>query len=308
MTAIDLKQMIEDTNNNLFDSLEVKILEHSVLNYSNKTQIVTFECFIPRCILAEVNTHRVFSRNTGSTRAIPVKKSITNVASKPFIPFYFGENQPGMQSKETMVGWKLFLAKKIWNLHRRLTLASSFLLMKLGLHKMWAGRILEPHSYVKQVITATSYDNFFTLRIHGDAQPEIVVMAHKMKELIKKSIPKELNPAMIHQATHWHLPYITKEERIKYINSPEFLAKISASRCARTSYLTQDGVVPNVERELRTFKMLAEAEPIHASPLEHQAYPAKQKGTQSRNFTGFIQYRAYYEEKEFGAPIVIPKV
>ena len=113
---------------------------------------------------------------------------------------------------------------------------------------------------------------------------------------------------MIHQATHWHLPYITKEERIKYINYPEFLAKISASRCARTSYLTQDGVVPNVERELRTFKMLAEAEPIHASPLEHQAYPAEQKDTQSRNFTGFIQYRAYYEEKEFGSPIVIPKV
>lgn len=278
-----------------FPFIEVKLLEHSAHTYGLNTQIATFEVFIPRCILAEMNTHRIFSRNTGSTRAIPTKRSIQNIKDAPFIPFYFGENKKGMQSKTLMSPTKAFLAKQVWNTHRIFTLWCTAALAKLGLHKQWTGRLSEPHSYVRQVITATSFDNFFGLRIDKDAQPEIIVAAYLMRQQLSLSKPKSLSPAYSTQSHGWHLPYITESERQRFKNDPLFLAKLSAARCARTSYLTQEGAEPNIEKELATFKKLVNSDPIHASPLEHQAYALNSINDTSRNFKGFKQYREHYE-------------
>lgn len=271
----------------------------------------TFELFFPRCILAEQNTHRKFSRNTGSSRAIPVLKMLKLIAMIPFIPLFWGLNKSGMQSAETMDDFKATLAALIWKAHFWLTYLAVYLLTKLGLHKQWANRLLEPHSYIRQVVTTDDWENYFNLRIHDDAQPEIILLALMIKEqvdLIEKNQSYRLvsNKKGLYTAENWHLPYITDKERIKFRGYPFYLAKISAARCARTSYLTQEGITPNLEREIGTFKKLAESVPIHASPLEHQAYPAVNGETRSRNFQGFIQYRAHYEEKEFGKPIEIP--
>ena len=276
-------------------------------------KIVTFEMYFPRFILAEQNTHRKKSRNTGSSRAIPVLRMLLSLMKVPVIPLFWGLNKSGMQSAETMPKWKAILCHILWRSHAWFTYLIVFLLAKLGLHKEWSNRLLEPHTYIRQVMTATEWQNYLHLRLHDDAQPEIILLALMVEEELNRldltnSYRKVSNKGYEADAFQWHLPYISEDERTKFRKFPFYLAKLSASRCARTSYLTQEGMVPNPEREIKTFKMLAESVPIHASPLEHQAYPAQQKDTRSRNFDGFIQYRAYYEEKEFGAPIVIPKV
>ena len=218
-----------------------------------------------------------------------------------------------MQSAETMPKWKAILCHILWRSHAWFTYLIVFLLGKLGLHKQWTNRLLEPHTYIRQVMTATEWQNYLHLRLHDDAQPEIILLALMVEEELNRldltnAYRKVSNKGYEADAFQWHLPYISEDERTKFRKFPFYLAKLSASRCARTSYLTQEGMVPNPEREIKTFKMLAESVPIHASPLEHQAYAAREKTIRSRNFDGFIQYRAYYEEKEFGAPIVIPKV
>lgn len=275
--------------------------------------LITYELFFPRCILAEKNTHRKHSKNTGSSRAIPVLRILKDIMRSPFLPLFWGANKSGMQSATELVWWKRVLCCWLWVIHRYVTYFTVRSLNSLGLHKQWANRLIEPHSYVRQVVTSSDlFDNFFDLRYHDDAQPEIILLAALMlKELNKLQRTqawRKVDATKINSAANWHLPYITNEERIKFDRFPWFLAKLSSARTARTSYLTQEGVEPNPEKEIETFKKLALSEPIHASPLEHIAYPAKDAKQGCRNFEGFIQYRAYYEEKEFGAPIVIPKV
>ena len=276
-------------------------------------KLITFEMYFPRPILAEQNTHRKKSRNTGSSRAIPVLKMLRALMKVPFIPLFWGMNKAGMQSAETMPKWKAILCHILWRSHAWFTYLIVYLLAKLGLHKQWTNRLLEPHTYVRQVMSSTEWKNYLELRLHDDAQPEIILLALLVWEEINRLEQTNGYRKVSCQDTkanafNWHLPYITDEERTKYQRFPFYLAKLSASRCARTSYLTQEGVVPKPEKEIETFRKLAESQPIHASPLEHQAFPAVNKETRSRNFDGFIQYRAHYEEKEWGAPIVIPKV
>ena len=274
--------------------------------------LITFELFFPRCILAEKNTHRAHSKNTGSSRAIPVLRILKDIMRSPFTPLFWGANKAGMQSAVELPIWKRVLCSFLWAMHRYFTYFTVRLLNSLGLHKQWANRLIEPHSYVRQVVTSSDgFENFFNLRYHDDAQPEIILLAALMlKELKKLHLTKGWRKigSGKNAADNWHLPYITNEERKRYSGYPLFLAKLSSARCARTSYLTQEGVTPNPEKEIETFKKLALSKPIHASPLEHIAYALDDAKTKSRNFQGFMQYRAFYEEIEFGAPIVIPKV
>ena len=271
--------------------------------------IETFEMYFPRPILAEQNTHRVFSRNTGSSRAIPLKTMLRELRRTPFIPMFWGKNKSGMQSAETLPWFKAKMCSIAWSIHRVLTFATVKFLSKMDLHKQWANRLLEPHTYIRQVVTSTSWDNYITLRHHDDAQPEIVALAYMVKKELatyradEYAMYRRVSCTHKKNAFHWHLPYITEEERVEFQHRPLYLAKLSAARCARTSYLTQEGISPRPEREMGTFKKLAESSPIHASPLEHQAFPAKKRNRQSRNFVGFNQYRAYFENHEHGQPV-----
>jgi hypothetical protein len=170
----------------------------------------------------------------------------------------------------------------------------------LGLHKQWANRGLEPYLYVHGVVTATEWANFFALRRHADAQPEMKVLADLMWEAQQASVPRVL------ALGEWHLPYVTDEDSGPHRGRPDgmflpdtALIKLSVARCARVSYLTQDGRKPTIEEDLKLYDRLVGSVPIHASPAEHQAAPDQRGGEENRwlwpsqhgNFNGWRQYR-----------------
>ncbi len=257
---------------------------------------------MPRCILAEWNTHRVLSRNAASTRAIPTAKLIEQVMTDPFIPLVWGLNAKGMQS--VGVHEDADLCEKNWLKARDAAVDSAERILDLGLHKQIAGRILEPWMWTIVCVSATEWTNFLELRDHKDAEPHIQVVAKEIRKCLedKESI-QDLRPG------DWHLPFVTMEDRIDVEDTKgaiEALKALSVARCASTSYKTVEGFDMTVERAQAIFDKLVTSRPIHASPLEHvaQADQAEKIGypgdfyyrwsgaSQHRNFVGFCQYRA----------------
>ena len=114
-------------------------------------------------------------------------------------------------------------AKEQWQFAAEEMSYRAKVLHDLGLHKQIVNRLLEPWQIMKVVVTATEWDNFFSLRISEYAQPEIKVLAETMKEVIDQSIPRQLVDG------EWHLPYIQPDEYT--YNSIETLRSISAARC-----------------------------------------------------------------------------
>lgn len=265
--------------------IEAKIICDSIS--PNGVRLTSFQLKYPRFILAEVNTHRVFSRCSASSRAIPVKRMILDVLEDPVIPEFFGKNQSGMQAKVELDGFYLKLAKFMWRFARYPSCIMAYLLSKIGLHKQITNRLIEPWMWARTIITSTEWENFFELRIHPDAQPEIFVLASKMLEEYKKSNPKELKYG------EWHLPYISKDELNNIPISD--LIKMSAARCARVSYLNHDGKTPDMEKDLRLYEDLVGSRPIHASPIEHQATPIHSLQFE-KNFVGWHQHRSDVEK------------
>ena len=81
-------------------------------------RLTTFEVEIPRIVLAEFNTHRRFSRNSASSRAIPVKTMIKRVMEDPYIPEVWGSNKPGMQAGDELDEWSRSACLDEWLLAR----------------------------------------------------------------------------------------------------------------------------------------------------------------------------------------------
>lgn len=228
-------------------------------------RITTFELTFPRIVLAEWNTHRVMSRNSASSRAIPNKRLIKQCTFEPDI---WRLNDKGMQPKRNANRLQSFLAHIVWwHLARRSMIICSTLLRWIGIHKELCNRLLEPWMYVKVIATSTQWDNFFALRVHNTAQREIMILAQKMLDEFLQSTPA---------IREMHIPFV--EERLLYSwnltvkNAVQilFLLKQSVARCARVSYLTHDGKNdPDANTALHD-KLLIEV-PQHASPGEHQA-------------------------------------
>jgi len=251
-------------------------------------RITTLQLMYPRFIHSEFLTHRVFSRSSSSSRAIPVAKMIAQVRSNPAMPIHWGLNQPGMQANaehddptSTTTAWieaARSAARQAENLNQ------------LGLHKQIVNRVLEPFQWMHTVVTATEWKNFFELRCHPDAQPEFQALACAIRDAINASTPIPRYRGL-NNYNSWHLPYISDDER-DHIHC-SLLPKISAARCARVSYLKHDGTNPSESEDLALFKRLVESKPMHASPCEHQASCGKVEI--SRNFVGWWQYRELYE-------------
>lgn len=266
----------------------VKVIEHSIL-HNGVSELRTTQLRYWRAIHSEFMTHRVFSRNASSSRAIPVRKVLSQVWNDPAGPIHWGANQTGMQAKAQLIGWRNKAARLLWNLAGKTACVLAWTMMKVGLHKQVANRILEPWQYISVVMTTTELDNFFELRDHEDAQPEIRELAAEMKRALANSIPRPLRPG------EWHLPYVTQEERdtLPLVTC----IKISVARCARTSYLTHDSKNPSVEQDLELYTRLVGSTPLHASPTEHQGTPT---GTASCGFNGnfnsdWVQFRKVLE-------------
>lgn len=239
-------------------------------------RLTTFEVTFPRFILAEVNTHRMLSRNSASSRAIPTKKLLSAVWHNPAGPVEWGRNQAGMQAKVELSGFRAWAARKGFYLARIPAIIVVWFLSKLGLHKQITNRLLEPWMWQTAVLSATSWENFFKLRAHPDAQPEFRALAWAMKRAMKDSLPAELAWG------DWHLPYA---EGMK----GETGAKISAACCARVSYVRQNDR-KSVEEDMAMAKRLSDSG--HFSPLEH---PAQALAESHGNFVGFKQYRKFFE-------------
>lgn len=275
------------------NNFEVKIVADSQYGESRLT---TFQLKYPRFIHAEFMTHRVFSRNASSSRAIPISKMIEQVRTNPARPVHWGINQAGMQADKEVTGDDIELAKELWieSANNAADMAEH-MMSELNLHKQVVNRILEPFQHINVVVTATSYQNFFDLRSHEDAQPEIKVLSDMMLEQYTKYKAKRLGE------NDYHLPYIQPEEFSKYAVSD--LIKFSAARCARVSYLTHDKKQPSPDKDLILYERLVGSYPIHASPTEHQARPASTHEcyTSSRcgNFDqSWVQYRKFVETKD----------
>lgn len=240
-----------------------EILAHSI--GPDGQEAVTFKVRFPRIVLAELNTHRVFSKNTSSSRAIPINKMISHVFNNMFFPVWWGANQPGMQANNQLIGARLKLAKFAWRTFGVSACAAAWIMDKIGLHKQITNRLIENFSYVTMIITTTDIDNFLRLRNHDDAQPEIRKLAALMNECYSFSLPDQLDYGL------WHLPLVTEAEKSEL--DIEDLRMISAARCASTSYLTVDGQAMTVERAKKLCDKLIGSDPIHASPFEHQLTP-----------------------------------
>ena len=284
--------------------IEAKIIADSVSEQGKR--ITTMQVKFHRFILPEFNTHRVFSRNFSSSRAIPTAKLIEQVRTNPALPVHWGQNQPGMQANVELDTDMKAYAQREWRIAANMAADSAEELAKLGAHKQIVNRVLEPYLYATGIVTSTEWDNWFDLRAHPDAQPEIQELAVKMREALHNSAPQELKEG------EWHLPYIYVHEKVdQFFKLPEnklMLPRISAARCCRVSYLKQDGAVPSIEDDLALFQRLAGAVPIHASPLEHQATPDQMAFTDGGytelgyrnpaghgNLNGWIQFRKIFE-------------
>jgi len=265
-------------------SCDVQIVEDSVNPY-NGVRLTTMRLRYWRGFHQEFLTHRVMSRNASSSRAIPISKIIKQVWNDPAGPTHWGKNQAGMKASEELTGWRRMFTKGIWRLSSRIMCSIVWLVDKVAKpHKQTFNRLLEPWQYITVIVSATEWDNFFSLRDHPDAQPEIRELAMKMKSAMKYSIPQE---------REYHLPYITNEERGKY--RLDTCMKLSSARCARVSYLTHDGKTPSFDKDMELYIRLVGSVPIHASPTEH---PSKAVDTENyiKNFCGWEQHRVTVEK------------
>ena len=266
---------------------EVRLIEDS-LNPYNKIRITTLQLRYWRGIHAEFLTHRVFSRNASSSRAIPVSTFLKQVWYDPATPVHWGANQPGMKARTELTGFKKWFAQFMWKTSGKMVCCLVWLTNKVSSpHKQVFNRLLEPWQYISVIVTSTEWDNFFELRNHPDAQPEIQELAREMKYAIDNSKPTE---------RYTHVPYITGSDYIALGQdaSTGRLMQISTARCARVSYFTHDKQIPEIEKDLKLFNDLVGSVPIHASPTEHQA-EALDSEEFNKNFRGWSQFRNIVE-------------
>ena len=246
-----------------------KVIADSVSERGHR--VTTIEVRLHRFVLAELNTHRVFSRNSASSRAIPLRKQVERVLAEPALPLEWPAEQAGMQGGAPLSDYALDQARTEWLMASQDAAKYASRLHALGheaderLHKSLPNRLLEPFMWHTVVITSTEWENFFLQRLSTQAQPEIRVAAEMMHEAFSNSTPRLLGEG------EWHTPYLSDEEKATL--SRVDAAQISAARCARVSYLSHDGK-RDLDADLGLYQRLVNAHPAwHGSPLEHVATP-----------------------------------
>lgn len=261
-------------------NISATIIQRSKSSVTGK-EIVTFELVYPRMVHSELMTHRMFSRNSASSRAIPILKVVDMVRDDYATPSHWGKNQPGMQAKEELSGFDLTVVQNLWEEAAFAAASYSEAMAKMGAHKQVANRVTEPYQWMKVVLTYTEGNNWYWLRDHEDADPTIHELARKMWEALEARPAFEIHPG------EWHVPYVQRvragkelkyytevylgddEHDVQYLTVDEALA-VSSSCCAQVSYRTLD---LSLDKAKMIFSRLVESEPVHASPFEHQASP-----------------------------------
>lgn len=269
---------------------EVKVIADSI-GERHDIRLTTLQLKYPRFIHAEFMTHRVFSRNASSSRAIPVEKMLKQVREEPAMPIHWGRNQPGMQAEQehdAMIhtGMEAYTPKEWWHKAAESAADMAEAMMNAGYHKQVVNRLLEPFQHINVVVSATDWLNFFELRCHPDAQPEIRHLAQMMMSAMDTSVPVRRSV---------HLPYVHDSEWRDHPQGWGYGAQLSAARCARVSYNKHDGTAPDAESDLKLYDRLVGSKPIHASPTEHPAIEAVSLNGYA-NFRGWRQLRQCIED------------
>lgn len=264
--------------------IECQVIADSIMG---GTRITSVQVKYPRFILPQLNTHRVFSRSTASSRAVPTAKLIEMVRNNPVIPIHWGQNQAGMVAESEMDELKIKAAEHIWLGAAREAVDRAEAMAGMGVHKQVVNRILEPFMWAETIITATEWDNFFKLRIADDAQPEIQALAKAIKKAMDESVPKQ---------RVFHVPYLREDELDNTRWTYSQKAKISAARCARVSYLNHNKQKPSVEEDFKLAERLIEAG--HMSPFDHQAKfnSVEAYRNENRNLRNWQPYRTLLED------------
>lgn len=235
--------------------ISAKIVADSV---SNGIRITTLELHAPKILDAQLEKHRMLSSNSSSDRAIPLEKLLSKGYN---LPQDIRLDEPGMQGQLSLD------EKKVKAFHQDLLglfdNTTNILRKWKVVHKQHLNRYLLGFSWQHKVVTATQWDNFFKLRLHKDAQPEMRELARCMKEAMDASTPTRL------KAGEWHLPYVEKDR----LWDIETAIKCSVARCARVSYLNHDNSTSNIDKDIVLADKLLEAG--HKSPFEHQATPMR---------------------------------
>ncbi len=245
-------------------------------------RVTTMEVRFPRFVLSEFNTHRSFSRSSASSRAVPTNKMIERILQNPAMPVEWGVNKAGMSASEALTQEQAREARAEWLRARDSAVEHVRSLQKFNVHKQVINRILEPFMWHTVIVTATEWENFYSLRCAPNAQPEIRVAAELMRDAMNTSQPRSVDFG------EWHLPLVQDDERDLPI---EQLKKISAARCARVSYLTHDGK-RDIAKDIELCERLLSDR--HLSPFEHVATPSDDVDFHA-NFRGWIQMRAAIE-------------
>lgn len=297
-------------------TINVKIIADSVCNGD---RVTTLLATYHRYIHSELMTHRDFSRNAASSRAIPVSKILRRVWSDPAIPIHWGKNQKGMQAEGELTGFRRWLCRHGWTIGGKIMCILVWCLMKLGLHKQVANRLLEPWQWMTTLITSTEWENFYELRCHKDAQPEFQDLAKKIRAAREENKPEELREGQ------WHLPFVevardanamafnqvwqlvpSGQQRDLYFwargtdnYAPLWLEEAliaSTACCARTSYLTMESKAPTMSENRTLHARLVGSYPRHSSPTEH-ACRAVGDGAKYFNLRGWKSYRWQMERE-----------
>lgn len=264
--------------------IKAQIIADSVNGFGNR--ITTFVLTFPRIVLAEFNTHRMLSRNSASSRAIPFAKMLEMVKKDPFIPIRWMKEHKGMQGTEY---WTEEESKDLiswWLKARDEACLNAQILNTTGVTKQVCNRLLEPFMWHTCICTGTDWENFFALRAHPEAEIHIQELAHRMLEAYNESSPKQLKPG------EWHIPFgdmfdkpFFKTENfnyglVKWIPAPEVDGEwvnewlqnqkvmVATARCARVSYLNFEGN-DDYEVDFKLYDRLLSSG--HMSPFEHCA-------------------------------------
>lgn len=290
----------------------VKIIADSINKFGQR--ITTFELEYPRIIHQELLTHRTFSRNSASSRAIPVDSVLNNVSKRVAMPVFWGKNQAGMQSYTELDSLQKSASKQLWLEAAKQVTSISTLMKETGLHKQVANRITEPFTYMKVLVTATDFEGFFWLRTHHAADPTIRQLALMMQEAYDTNKPELL------QEGEWHLPYVDKRLIRDGALTIEDALKLSVSSCCQVSYRKQDQSLSKAKKIWDMLNIGDTVEPEHSSPTEHQAqcfnqskpvtmYPHtwsigvthvdRNLDMHSGNLKGWLQYRHILDQTNF---------
>ena len=254
-------------------SYEAQVLADSISPANHR--VTSLQVTMPRFILAEFNTHRVHSRNSASSRAIPVERRIEQIRSAPFVPEAFGKNKSGMQASEGLDADKDAIARELWRDAAADAVKHAAALARIEVHKQHANRVIETYAWHTVVVTSTEWDNWDALRVSKLAQPEMFKVAGMMKEVRAASSPRRVD------YVDWHLPYVESDDVGAYLQANAAngrtrselmldMAKLSAGRCAAVSYERQSSTSDMTKAIARADGLVSNG---HMSPLENALRP-----------------------------------